>query len=100
MPPSKTTYPLLLQIAEQNGSNVVGVIHHPETHDSKTKFKGSLTNNHLTFIEYELIQGKGVYLPTQYEAEIKGDKLEGTWRTKILLIPIKGKFSLVRQKSD
>jgi hypothetical protein len=100
MPPGKTMYPLQLQIAEQNGSHIVGVLRHPDMHDSTTKFKGSITNQHLTFTEYELIQGKGVYLPTDYAAEIRGDKMEGVWRTKIFFIPIKGKFSLERQKSD
>lgn len=99
MPPGKKTYPLLLQLTGQNGSNLVGVLHHPETHDSQTKVKGSFANQRLTFTEYELIQGKDVYLPTDYAGEIKGDRLEGTWRTRIFFIPIKGKFSLERQQS-
>ena len=100
MPPIKTDYPLLLQIDKQQGSNIVGVMHHPKLNDSKTKFKGTLVNNHLAFTEYELIRGKGVYLPTEYTADITGDKMEGTWKTRILFIPIKGRFRLERQKLE
>ena len=100
MPPLKTEYPLLLQIESQQGSNLTGVLHHPQMHDCKTKFKGILTADRLAFTEYELIQGKGVYLPTEYTADIKGSKMEGTWKTRIMFIPIKGRFSLERQPPD
>lgn len=100
MPPLKTDYPLSLVIEKQEGSNIVGQIHHPDTHDSKTKFKGTLTADRATFSEYELIQGKGVYLPTDYAADIKGDKMEGTWKTRIMFIPVTGRFALERQPAS
>ena len=89
------TYPMLLRIDEQNGVNISGVICWLSTSgDTKTRFRGSVENGRIVFTEYELIQGKGAVVPTEYEAMINGSVMDGTYSTKLKSGVATGSFHL------
>jgi hypothetical protein len=88
-------YPMLLRIDEQNGSTISGVLCWlSNSGDCKTKFRGSVENGRIVFTEYEVIQGKGAVVPTEYEAVINGSVMEGTYSTRMKSGIVSGPFRL------
>ena len=93
-------YPMLLQIDTQSGNDISGVIRWPSLGDSITRFRGKVQNSRITFTEYELIQGRGAAVPTEYEASIKDDIIEGTCRTKMMFRTVTAAFRLEPQTGN
>ena len=73
------SYPMIMYVRERKGGQINGILHWPTLRNSKTKFKGKIKDDSVSFTEYELIQGSGISLPTLYEAKIVDDLISGTW---------------------
>lgn len=72
-------YPMIMYVRGRKGNEISGILHWPTLRNSKTKFKGKIKDDSVSFTEYELIQGSGIALPTLYEAKIVDDLISGTW---------------------
>lgn len=74
-------FPFRLQISKIDGSAVEGFITWP-TASAKTKMRGTITNEELTFEEYELVSGTDIELPTNYNGKIFVNTLKGEFKSK------------------
>jgi len=73
------SYPMHMTITQVKGDEVHGEFRWKTLRDSRSKFKGVLDDNRLTFTEYELISGGGIVIPVNYRAVFVGDMISGCW---------------------
>ncbi len=71
------SFTMILNIVEQNGSSISGIITYPSVDNGQSRFSGSVSGNSLTFTEYEVISGSQV-VPAHYKATISGTTMSGT----------------------
>lgn len=72
-------YPMIMQVNERKGSEISGILHWPTLQNSKTRFRGTVEGNRISFTEYELTEGGGIALPVIYGGQIIGEFMSGTW---------------------
>lgn len=71
-------YAMIMHVNERDGVNIAGVLQWTLV-PSKTRFRGTVIDNDLSFTEYELIEGGGIALPTFYLGKLDGSTIKGTW---------------------
>ena len=67
-------------VSERNGQEISGMLYWPSLRNSKTRFKAVVEDGDFYLIEYELIEGSGLLLPSLYQGRLMGETLGGTWR--------------------
>lgn len=72
-------YPMIMYVRERKNNELSGILHWPTLRNSKTKFKGRIKDESISFTEYELIQGSDIAMPTVYEGKVVDDFISGTW---------------------
>ena len=72
-------YPMIMYVLERKNNEISGILHWPTLRNSKTRFKGKITDDSISFTEYELIQGSGIAMPTLYQGKVISDFISGTW---------------------
>jgi len=75
-------FPFRLQISKVDGSAIEGFVTWPTANNAKTKIRGTITNEELTFEEYELVVGADVDVPTNYHGKIFVNTLKGEFKAK------------------
>ena len=73
-------YPMTMIVSERNGQEISGMLYWPSLRNSKTRFKAVVEDGDFYLIEYELIEGSGLLLPSLYQGRLMGETLGGTWR--------------------
>jgi hypothetical protein len=72
-------YPMIMYVLTRKNNEITGILHWPTLRNSKSKFKGKIKDDSITFTEYELIQGSGISIPTVYEGKVVDDLISGIW---------------------
>ncbi|NBX70032.1 MAG: sel1 repeat family protein, partial [Proteobacteria bacterium] len=77
----KMEYAMIMQLIEKKENEIEGILDWPLI-KCKTRIKGSLKDDKISFTEYEIIEGQGVVLQTIYNGKLGQDEIKGEWRFK------------------
>src|SRR4051812_26468316 len=73
-----STFPIVMVVKERNGNAFGGEIQWPTLNSAKTKFRGTITGDSISFEEYEAISGQDdVEIPMKYSGKVSGNSMTG-----------------------
>jgi len=87
-------FPFKLQVSKIDGSAIEGFITWPSANNAKTKIRGTITNEDLTFEEFEVVSGTDIEVPTNYHGKIFVNTLKGEFKSK----DMQGEFKIEMAK--
>jgi hypothetical protein len=71
-------FPVVMAVQYRDMKTFTGEVQWPTLDSAKTKFRGTIQGDTLTWEEYEAIQSPdSVELPMKYSAKIEGNKIKG-----------------------
>eukprot|EP01116_Phalansterium_solitarium_P015614 TRINITY_DN3467_c0_g1_i1.p1 TRINITY_DN3467_c0_g1~~TRINITY_DN3467_c0_g1_i1.p1 ORF type:complete len:498 (-),score=207.25 TRINITY_DN3467_c0_g1_i1:269-1705(-) len=75
---SDENFPMVMQVLARSGADFSGEVHWPTMNSAKTKFRGKIQGDNVTFEEYEAIQGaEELELPSKYIGQVSGNSISG-----------------------
>lgn len=73
-----SNFPIIMRVDERKANAFSGTIQWPTLNSAKTKFKGTIKGDDITFEEYEVVTGQDdVEVPMKYVGRVNGNSITG-----------------------